>query len=109
MNTTAYLHRIGLVDAKISSDVESLKLLQRSHLLTVPFENLDIHLKRPIVLDVERFYEKIVEQGRGGFCYELNGLFNELLRSLGFTTRLISGRVFSGTTHGPEFDHAAIE
>jgi N-hydroxyarylamine O-acetyltransferase len=82
--------------------------LQRSHLLSVPFENLDIHWKRPIILDLGRFFAKIVEARRGGFCYELNGLFNELLRGLGFETRLISARVFNGASHGPEFDHAAI-
>lgn len=108
MNIDAYLERIGLERAGLSPDADSLTSLQRSHLLSVPFENLDIHWKRPIVLDVDRFYRKVVDERRGGFCYELNGLFNELLNALGFTTRLISARVFNGTTHGPEFDHAAI-
>jgi len=108
MNVAAYLDRIGLADGNISADLASLRLLQRSHLLTVPFENLDIHWKRPIVLDIGKFYSKIVEECRGGFCYELNGLFNELLRSLEFDTRLISARVFNGSEHGREFDHAAI-
>jgi N-hydroxyarylamine O-acetyltransferase len=108
MNTDAYLARIGLEPDDLEVNDETLRILQRKHLLTVPFENLDIHWKRPIVLDVERFYSKIVEEKRGGFCYELNGLFNELLKALGFKTRLVSARVFSGTEHGPEFDHATI-
>jgi N-hydroxyarylamine O-acetyltransferase len=108
MNRAAYLERIGLTEAEFAASIETLRLLQRSHLLAVPFENLDIHWKRPIVVDPKRFYEKIVNEKRGGFCYELNGLFNELLVSLGFTTRLISARVFNGTEHGPEYDHAAI-
>lgn len=108
MNVDAYLERIGLKRHEVSADLDSLKLLQRSHLLTVPFENLDIHWKRPIVLDLDRFYHKIVENRRGGFCYELNGLFDELLCELGFETGLISARVFSGTSHGPEYDHMAI-
>lgn len=108
MNVDAYLERIGLNKAGLSLDIASLKLLQRSHLLAVPFENLDIHWKRPIVLDLDRFFNKIVEKRRGGFCYELNGLFNLLLRELGFRTRLISARVFNGTSHGREYDHAAI-
>ncbi|MGQ0540671.1 MAG: arylamine N-acetyltransferase family protein [Blastocatellia bacterium] len=108
MNVDAYLARIGLDASALEIDVESLKLLQRSHLLTVPFENLDIHWKRPITIDTEKFYDKIVGEGRGGFCYELNGLFNELLRSRGFNTRIISARVFNGIDHGPEYDHAAI-
>ncbi len=108
MNKDAYLARIGLLTDDLEINDETLRILQRKHLLTVPFENLDIHWKRPIVLDVERFYSKLVEEKRGGFCYELNGLFNELLKALGFKTRLVSARVFSGTEHGPEFDHAAI-
>lgn len=108
MNVTAYLERMGLSDAGLGPDLATLRLLQRSHLLGVPFENLDIHWKLPIVLDTAKFYDKIVIARRGGFCYELNGLFNELLRGLGFTTRLVSARVFNGVGHGPEFDHAAI-
>ncbi len=108
MNVDAYLERIGLERTDVATDRDSLKLLQRSHLLTVPFENLDIHWKRPIVLGLNRFYEKIVAERRGGFCYELNGLFNELLRELGFERRLISARVSKGGSHGREYDHAAI-
>ncbi len=109
MNTKRYLERIGLGDAELAADPETLSLLQRSHLLSVPFENLDIHWNRPIVLDIDRFFEKVVVKRRGGFCYELNGLFNELLTSIGFQTRLVSARVFheDGST-GPEYDHAAI-
>ncbi len=103
-----YVKRIGAGDLELRADLLTLTKLQRLHLLNVPFENLDIHWKRPIVLDTEKFYTKIVGEGRGGFCYELNGLFNELLRSLGFQTRLISARVFNGSKHGPEFDHAAL-
>lgn len=108
MEIEKYLHRIGLEGEGFHADEQGLRRLHRAHLMSVPFENLDIHWKRPIVLDTERFYKKIVDEERGGFCYELNGLFNELLTALGFKTRLISARVFNGTTHGREFDHAAI-
>lgn len=109
MNLEKYLSRIGVDPNEVRHDIQTLRLLQRQHLLNVPFENLDIHWKRPIVLDTDRFFEKIVENNRGGFCYELNGLFNELLREIGFQTRLISARVFgAGGGFGPEFDHAAI-
>lgn len=108
INVIKYLSRIGIERDHLELNDEVLRILQRKHLLTVPFENLDIHWKRPIILDIDRFYEKIVLNGRGGFCYELNGLFNELLVSLGFKTRLVSARVFNGTEHGPEYDHAAI-
>lgn len=108
LNTKAYLSRISIEADDLEANEETLRILHRRHLLSVPFENLDIHWKRPIVLDTEKFYDKVVGERRGGFCYELNALFNELLLSLGFTTRLISARVFNGTQHGPEFDHAAI-
>lgn len=106
----AYLSRISVAaDRDLAPTIESLRMLQTRHLLSVPFENLDIHWKRPIVLNTERFYEKIAVNGRGGFCYELNGLFNGLLCDLGFKTRLVSARVFAGERgFGPEFDHAAI-
>ena len=108
MDRAAYLSRIGIEDRGLAASESTLRLLQRRHLVSVPFENLDIHWNQPIVLDLEKFFEKIVVEKRGGFCYELNGLFNELLKHLGFKTRLVSARVFNGTIHGPEFDHAAI-
>ena len=88
--------------------MENLKLLQKQHLLNVPFENLDIHWKRPIFLDTEKFYEKIIEEKRGGFCYELNGLFYELLSEMGFQSKIISARVSNGKDFGAEYDHLAI-
>ncbi len=108
MDANAYLERIGLDRADLTADAVSLRVLQHSHLLSVPFENLDIHWKLPITIDTEKFYKKIVGERRGGFCYELNGLFNELLREIGFQTRLVSAMVFNGTEFGPEYDHAAI-
>lgn len=109
MDTREYLSRIGLDNAGGAADLTALNLLQRQHLLNVPFENLDIHWKRPIVLDTDAFYRKIVKENRGGFCYELNGLFNELLRELGFQTRIVSARVSNGRGgFGPEYDHLAI-
>lgn len=107
VNVGDYLSRIGFTSVP-STDLLTLRSLQRAHLMSVPFENLDIHWDSPIVLDTEKFFDKIVARRRGGFCYELNGLFNELLRSIGFETRLVSARVFNGKVHGPEFDHAAI-
>jgi N-hydroxyarylamine O-acetyltransferase len=108
MRVTDYMSRIGIAGVDLHPNLETLSRLQRAHLLTVPFENLDIHWKRPIVLHEEKFFAKIVSDRRGGFCYELNGLFNTVLRSIGFQTRLISARVFNGKEFGPEFDHMAI-
>jgi N-hydroxyarylamine O-acetyltransferase len=108
MDVETYLERIGLNSRPARPDSETLRLLQRLHILAVPFENLDIHWLRPITIDIGRFYRKIVVEKRGGFCYELNGLFNEILKALGYTTRLVSARVFDGTDYGPEYDHSAI-
>ncbi len=109
MNKKSYLNRIGIEKTDVAADLENLKFLQRRHLLTVPFENLDIPWKRPIDLDGNRFYEKIVKEKRGGFCYELNGLFYELLQEIGFQSKMISARV--GDEAGKfsaEYDHLAI-
>ena len=104
----AYLARIGY-DGPRTPTAEVLRALQERHLLSVPFENLDIHWKRPIVVDTERFLDKIVRQRRGGFCYELNGAFAWLLRELGFDVQYLSGRVPTRDGGlGPPFDHMAL-
>ncbi len=109
MNCEKYLGRIEINQTKIQPNLANLQLLQKQHLLKVPFENLDIHWKNPIVLDVENFYKKIIEQKRGGFCYELNGLFYELLNKIGFQSKIISARVFGRDGNfGAEYDHLAI-
>ena len=105
---SAYLARIGDRGA-LTPAVDTLQRLHLAHLLHVPFENLDIHLGRPIVLDVDRLYQKIVDGRRGGFCYELNGLFAALLDALGFEVTLLSARVARADGgFGPEFDHLVL-
>ena len=109
MDTENYLRRIGIEHSHFPANEESLRFLQKQHLLNVPFENLDIHWKRRIILDTTRFYEKVVGEGRGGFCYVLNGLFCELLNEIGFQVRMISARVAKGDgDFGAEYDHMAI-
>ena len=84
MNTDAYLKRINYQGA-LAPTAETLRALQLAHLRRVPFENLSIHAGEPIVLQEEALFTKIVERRRGGFCYEVNGLFAALLRSLDST------------------------
>lgn len=104
----AYLSRIGY-DGPREPTAETLRALQERHLYSVPFENLDIHWKRPIVVDTERFLDKIVNQRRGGFCYELNGAFAWLLRELGFDVTMLAARVPTADGGlGPPFDHMAL-
>jgi N-hydroxyarylamine O-acetyltransferase len=88
---------------------ETLRDLQVAHLLAVPFENLSIHSGETIVLDAEALFTKIVEKRRGGFCYELNGLFAALLRALGFEVSMLAAEVANAEgKFGPEFDHMTL-
>jgi N-hydroxyarylamine O-acetyltransferase len=75
---------------------------------SVPFENLDIHSGRRISLDPSRIYDKIVGRRRGGFCYECNGLFAELLAALGYEVSRLSARMAVDGHVGPEFDHMVL-
>jgi N-hydroxyarylamine O-acetyltransferase len=103
----AYLDRLRY-EGGTAPTPETLRGLHRAHMMAVPFENLDIRLGVPITLSVPAFYEKIVARRRGGFCYELNGLFAWLLTELGFSVTLLSARVFSSGILSPEFDHLAL-
>jgi N-hydroxyarylamine O-acetyltransferase len=108
MNLRAYLRRIGVTGA-LRADARTLKRLHRQHLFTVPFENLSIHMGVPVSLDLAALYDKIVRRRRGGFCYELNGLFAELLRRLGYRVTLLSAGVAKDTGgFGPEYDHLLL-
>jgi len=93
----AYLQRIGF-ESKPELNFNTLHALQRAHLLSVPYENLNILQSIPISLDINNLYEKIVTRGRGGYCFELNGLFAWLLRSLGFHVVEHMARFFRGKT-----------
>ena len=108
LNSSAYLARIGY-SGPLAPTAATLRDLHRAHMLSVPFENLDIALKRKIVCSEEAFLRKIVEQRRGGFCYELNGAFAALLRELGFQVTLLSALVpRDDGSQSPEFDHLAL-
>jgi N-hydroxyarylamine O-acetyltransferase len=105
----SYLSRIG-APTPTAPTLTVLRDLHRRHLETVPFENLSIHLDERIVLTEEALVDKIVRRGRGGFCYELNGLFAALLRAIGFDVGLLAASVLveGGTVATPIFDHLAL-
>jgi N-hydroxyarylamine O-acetyltransferase len=103
----AYLARIGAA-RPARADAAALRELQLRHLLAVPFENLSIHLGEPIVLEPGALRDKLLRRRRGGFCYELNGAFSELLAALGFQVTLLAARVFGDGDLGPPFDHLAL-
>ena len=87
MNPRDYLSRIE-IEAAEQPSYRFLEKLQYHHLLNVPFENLDIIAGKKIILDEKLIYEKVVVRNRGGFCYELNGLFCWLLNRLGIESRM---------------------
>jgi N-hydroxyarylamine O-acetyltransferase len=108
LNVPAYLDRISHAGPTTPTP-ETLRSLHHAHMLSVPFENLDIGLGRKIVCEQASFIRKIVEKRRGGFCYELNGAFAALLRELGFAVTLLSARVpREDGSDGPEFDHLTL-
>ena len=108
MDVKAYLDRINY-RGPLAPTAETLRALHVAHLRSVPFENLSIHAGEPIVLDDEALFEKIVGRGRGGFCYEANGLFAALLRALGFEVSMLSAEVAKdeGGFSQP-FDHMTL-
>ncbi len=108
MEVRAYLERIGYNGA-LDLTAETLRRLHIAHLRSVPFENLDIHFGRSVVLDEDLIFEKLVHNRRGGFCYELNGGFCGLLRTLGFSVTMLSAGVARKQGgFGPDFDHLAL-
>lgn len=103
-----YFARIAY-SGPLAPNAETLRALHRAHLFAVPFENLDISLKRKIVTDEDAILSKVVVLRRGGFCYELNTAFAALLRELGFRVTLLSARVARANGgEGPEFDHLTL-
>jgi N-hydroxyarylamine O-acetyltransferase len=108
MDIRTYLTRIQYVKP-IRPDAQTLQGLHLAHMQNVPFENLDIGLKRPMLLTEPALWNKIVLQKRGGFCYELNGLFAWLLKEIGFAVTYLNARVYNRAGElGIDFDHLAL-
>ena len=109
MEISTYLSRIHH-PLSVHVDYDTLRSLHRSHMLSVPFENLDIvPLQRPIKLDEHSLWDKIIVQKRGGFCYELNGEFAWLLKNIGFEVTYLNGRVYNQSgERGCDFDHLTL-
>jgi N-hydroxyarylamine O-acetyltransferase len=91
-----YLARVGLDGSDIS-----LPVLQRAHVTSIPYENLDVRLGREIRLDVDSLVTKLVDRQRGGYCFEQNTLYAAVLEALGFTVTRCLGRVRLGDAVSP--------
>lgn len=89
---TAYFSRLNWTDT-VAVDIETLRALHLRHNCTIPFENLDVLLPREIQLDDQSLEDKLIMARRGGYCFEQNGLFERVLREIGFDVRSVLGRV----------------
>jgi N-hydroxyarylamine O-acetyltransferase len=92
LNLPSYLECIGF-SGEARPDLDTLRQIHRQHLLTIPFENLDVQMGRSTDLDPERIYAKLVKGGRGGWCYEMNGLLGWALQQIGFQVMRMTGGV----------------
>ena len=102
-----YLERIDFT-GELRPDLDTLNRLILAQLHTVPFENLDVYdVGREILLDTQSLFDKIVLQGRGGYCFELNGLFLSLLQELAFDCYPIMARVVWRATGHTPISHCA--
>ncbi len=108
MDTNLYLLRIGFTGT-VEHNYETLKRLQSCHLHMVPYENLDILAHIPLKLDPDSLFEKIVLRQRGGYCFELNGIFGALLRELGFEVTDCMARFLKGETTVPMRRHRVLK
>jgi N-hydroxyarylamine O-acetyltransferase len=108
LDVPAYLARIR-DQGPLEPGPETLRRLHLAHMLAVPFECLSIHWGESIELSDEALFHKVVARRRGGFCYELNGLFAALLRALGFDVAMLSAQVMGASgVFGRDGDHMAL-
>ncbi|MBE6688798.1 MAG: arylamine N-acetyltransferase [Ruminococcaceae bacterium] len=105
----AYFNRIGFNFDRNMSEKDFFNGLQYAHVTTVPYENLDILNHIPLKLDPDSLYEKIVVNRRGGYCFELNGLFGWLLKDLGFEVHDYFGRYLRGESDTPMRRHRVLK
>ena len=107
MDISGYLGRISSTGI-LRNDLDSLRELQTKHVFAIPFETLDIHYQIPIILKVNLLFQKVIRDHRGGYCYELNILFHQLLNFCGFDVHLVAGLHHGNNRYGREFEHLAL-
>jgi N-hydroxyarylamine O-acetyltransferase len=96
LNLAAFLKRIGYVGSP-QRDIATLKAIHRAFALSVPYEALDLQVGKPMAVDVQGAYDKIVGAGRGGWCYEANGLLAWAYEAIGFDVKRLCGGVMRAT------------
>jgi N-hydroxyarylamine O-acetyltransferase len=109
MDIDAYLERIGH-DGPRMPTLATLRALVAAHVASIPFENIDVLLEEPIRLDVPALELKLVQQRRGGYCFEQNTLFASVLGELGFEVVGLAARVLlaAGDTPAPPRSHMLL-
>lgn len=110
VNAAEYLRRLGVDEHVGAPTLALLTHLQAAHMIAVPFENLHVAHRRGVRTDLAWSFEKIVRNGRGGWCFELNGCFGALLGALGFDVTHVACRVWDSDDgeYGPDLDHLAL-
>jgi N-hydroxyarylamine O-acetyltransferase len=96
LDLDAYLRRVGYAGPRTAT-ADTLIALHRAHMTSIGFENVDVVLGRGISLEMVDLQEKLVDSGRGGYCFEHNLLFAAALEQLGFTLTRLMGRVRRGS------------
>jgi N-hydroxyarylamine O-acetyltransferase len=97
LNLARYAARIGY-PGPWTPNLKTLSDLHLAHATHIPFENLDVLLRRPIRLDLEGLSKKLIDERRGGYCFEQNSLFAAVLESTGFRLIRLAARVRMGAS-----------
>ena len=95
----AYFQRIGYSGERTAT-LPTLAAIHAAHAQAIAFENLSPLLKQPVLLDLPSLQQKLVQAGRGGYCFEQNGLFRSVLIALGFQVTSLAARVLWGVPAG---------
>jgi N-hydroxyarylamine O-acetyltransferase len=105
----AYFQRINYTGAT-EPTLDNLRAIHRAHMMSVPFENLDIHVGRWLVLDENNLFQKFVGERRGGVCYEQNGFFSYMLREMGYDVLRIEANVWNEAkqVYAPPMTHMTL-
>ncbi|MFD4479911.1 arylamine N-acetyltransferase [Streptomyces sp. NPDC058471] len=104
----AYVGRVGH-EGDLKPDFDTLRALHRAHVASIPFENLEMMVGRPVPLDLAALQDKLVRQRRGGYCYEQNLLFAAVLERIGFAVTGLGARVRVGASSRRAVTHMLLK
>ncbi|CAN0476623.1 unnamed protein product, partial [Phaeothamnion confervicola] len=109
INLSNYSTRVGLAVEQEDHSLAALGRLQSAHLTAIPFENLDVLADRGVRIDLASIEDKLVNGRRGGYCFEQNRLFANVLEQLGWEVRTLSARVRRGNRGLTALTHMTLE